>query len=419
MKFFKLAVAAFAVVCLSACGGGGSGSGPGPTPGPPPPPTSTFTPPVPDPRVPVELNNEDFGYSTAYIQSAMEDYATQSGDWAPMVQPPVVRPAEGTSNEVLGALVLAVNAMNAWLPYDQHIRIGEPVAQFTRDPRSVATGEILLAESTEPLPDLSHDTLGYAHSDVTANGQYLRAGTIVLTDALRSYSLDTMVNVVMHELLHTMGLYGHLDPSAFPDTLMTATVGEDVYLPVFDGLTFLMGYTQLRPGSTAPAIAATDLGPWAEDTPALAGSLDACACVFGADLIGGHAVSWFSLEPPGISVQDIGPTGTASWTGKMVGWTTAQQAIWSDMNLGVNLGSFDGTSLDGQVEFDKITFYDSGTQWGDGNLAYDIGVVDFYFLSSHNNPEGYVFGFFGGPNLEGAVGTLEHPELTGAFGGVR
>lgn len=423
LSFIRISVLwCCAVILLTACGGGGGSGGSLAQPTMPPgnvAPIPDHTPPMPDPRVPVELNNEDFGYSTEYIQSAMQSYAAQSGNWAPMVQPPVIRPAVGTSNEVLGALVLAVNAMNAWLPYDQHIRIGEPIAQFTRDPRQVATGDILLGESSLPLPDLSPDTLGYAQGDPTANGNYLRAGTIVLTHVLQSYPLETMINVLMHEMLHTMGMFGHLDPNTFPDSIMHARVGENSYLPTVDGLTLLMGYTQLRPGANAPEINAADLGPWAEDTPALAGSLEACACVFGADLIGGHAVSWFSLEPPEMFVQNLGPTGTASWVGKMVGWTTDQEAVWSDMNLDVSLDSFDGTSLDGQVAFDNISLYESGTQWGDGALAYNIDVANIYFLSRPDNPEGYVFGFFGGPSLEGAVGTLEHPELTGAFGGSR
>lgn len=417
-----------AVLILSACGGGGGGStgmppmapdlGAGPRP--------EHTAPVPDPQVPVEMNNLDFGYSTDYIKTAIQDYAGQknlggqNNNWRPMVQPPVIRPGVGTSNEVLGALVLAVQAMNAWLPYEQHIRIGSP-APFQRDPARVATGEIILNESSAPLPDLSPDTLGYAQSAYTADGQYLRAGTILLTSALQNYPEAQVINVLLHEMLHTMGLYGHLDPRTFPDTIMTATVTDDVYLPPFDGLTLLMGYTQLRPNASVAEIAATDLGPWAENTPALLGSIEACGCTFGADLIGGHAVSWIAGEPSGMFVQDLGPTGTATWVGKMVGWTTGQEAVWSDMNLDVSLDSFNGTYLDGQVAFNNISFYESGARWDDGELAYDIFVDGGspYFTSRLDNPDGYVFGAFAGTNLEGAVGTLEHPELTGAFGGER
>ena len=421
MKSFTVwALALCAVLILSACGGGGGSAGSRMAPdlgGAPMPP---HTPPIPDPQVPVEMNNEDWGYSTATIQTAMQTYVRQHPNtrWSPMIQPPVIRPAVGTSNEVLGALVLAVDAMNAWLPYDQHIRIGTPVARFTHDPSQVVTGEILLGEDVTPL-GVDPLTLGYALSDYTADGQYLRAGTISLLPSLQSESREAMFNTLMHEILHTMGLYGHLDPRAFPDSIMSATIMTDGYLPSFDGLTLLMGYTQLRPGSSAFAIDATDLGPWAENTPALAGRIDACACTFGADLIGGHAVSWFTGAAQGISVQDLGQTGTASWVGKMVGWTSGQEAVWSDTTISVGLDSFDGVSLDGQVEFENISLYEQGTQWGDGDLAYDIDVLDVYFRSGRNNPDGYVFGLFSGPTLEGAVGTLEHPELTGAFGGTR
>lgn len=427
--FHAWALGLSAAILLSACGGGGGGqslSSMTPPPMVDVPPPQPHTPPVPDPQVPVEMNNLDFGYSTDYIKAAMQDYAGQTNlvgqpnNWRPMVQPPVIRPAVGTSDEVLGALVLAVQAMNAWLPYDQHLRIG-PLAPFTRDPTRVATGEIILNEAAGPLPDLSHDTLGYATSAYTADGQYLRSGTIVLTSALQNRPESQVINVLLHEMLHTMGLYVHLDPQIFPDTIMTATVTDAVYLPPFDGLTLLMGYTQLRPNSSAAEIAATDLGPWAENTPSFVGSIEACACVFGTDLIGGHAVSWIQGDPPGMAVEDLGLTGTTTWVGKMVGWTTGQEAVWSDMTLDVSLDSFNGTYLDGQVEFDKISFYESGTRWGAGELAYDIFVAGGspYFTSRLDHPNGYVFGAFAGPNLEGTVGTLEHPELTGAFGGER
>ena len=372
-----------------------------------------------DPRVPVELNNEDWGYSTNDIQTAMQRHAEDYG-WKPMVAPPVIRPVVGTSDEVLGSLVLAVDAMNAWLPYDQHIRIGEPVSQFNPDPAQVPAGEIHVKEATAPIPGRDPVTLGLARSWPTPDQNYWRAGTIQLTPRLQFESRELIFTTLLHEILHTMGLYGHLDQQLFPESIMNPTVEYPEYLPVVDGLTLLMGYTQLQPGSSAAEIATTDLGSWAENAPALAGSLDACTCHFWADLIGGHAVTWFDGEAPGMFVQDLGLTGTATWDGKMVGWTTGQEAVWSDMTLDVDLGSYDGISLDGQVEFNRIAFYPSGTQWGSGELAYDIGVSGGYpYFRSENTSVGYVFGTFHGPNLDGALGTLEHPELTGAFGGAR
>lgn len=417
MNVRALAMAALAVLCLSACGGGGSGSGPRAMPDLPPPSLPAFTPPVPDPRVPVEQNNERWQYSTAYIKTALQIYTAETNGetWRPFVQPPVIRPAPDLSLEVLGALLVAVDAINAWLPYDQHLRIGEP-APFTRDPDDVATGEILLGESLVPLRGLHPNTLGQARGRTTAEGT--RAGTILLTSTLQTKPLETMFETLVHELLHTLGLWGHLDPADFPDSLMSATTSGNIYLPVVDGLTLLMGYTQLRPDATAAEIAATDLGRWAEHPDAMSGVVEACNCAFGADLLGGHAVSWFIGDRPVIAVQDLGSFGTATWTGKMVGWTPDQDAVWSDLTIDVDLDSYDGIALQGEVGFDKIAHYDTGTQWGSGELDYDIYVADFYFRSE-NTTDGYVFGAFAGTNLEGAVGTLEHPELTGAFGGVR
>ena len=60
----------------------------------------------------------------------------------------------------------------------------------------------------------------------------------------------------------------------------------------------------------------------------------------------------------------------------------------------------------------------SGVQWLDGNLHYTL-ALDGNFLRSNGGDEGYVSGRFVGAGHEGAVGILEHPNLTGAFGAVR
>lgn len=427
MTYRSFAVAAVAIVCLSACGGGG-GSGPrmaapnmdvAPMPEP--------VTPTPAQGVSVELKTDSLEYSTEYIKSAMQFYAAQGDiqiqDWRPMVPRPVIRPAADTSFVLQFSIINAVNAINAWLPYDQHLRLGPFVNEFTRDPSEIPTGEIHVGQSSVPLPDLHPGTLGVAQADRTADGNNLRAGTVLLTSTLESFPLTQLNNTLIHELLHTLGLWGHLNPTLYPDSIMSPYNTDDVVLPRFDGLTLLMGYTQLRPGASFLEISATDFGPWTENVPAIIGRLESCNCAFGADLVGGHAVSWFgsSDEAPDMSVYELGLTGTASWDGKMVGWTTDQEAAWSDVTIDVDLGS--GTTglgdLEGQVAFDNITLYETGTQWGPGELAYNIDVLFNLFSSDANNPDGYVFGNFVGQNLEGAVGALEHPDLTGAFGGNR
>ena len=60
----------------------------------------------------------------------------------------------------------------------------------------------------------------------------------------------------------------------------------------------------------------------------------------------------------------------------------------------------------------------TGDPWGDGDLAYRIGVNGNAFIRTGGD-EGSLTGRFVGAAHEGMTGTLERDDLAAGFGGVR
>ena len=60
----------------------------------------------------------------------------------------------------------------------------------------------------------------------------------------------------------------------------------------------------------------------------------------------------------------------------------------------------------------------SGIVWGDGDLAYTVGVRGNTFVQTGGD-DGIVTGIFAGARHEGMAGTLQRDDLAAAFGGSR
>ena len=174
-----------------------------------------------------------------------------------------------------------------------------------------------------------------------------------------------------------------------------------------------------------------NLGPWDDTVVRYHGSFDPSIALhpddplkaaFGVDWRNGMARPWTVGEPPYVALADSGLSGTVTWNGEFVGFTPAQEAVNGGSALRVDLAS-----LDGSAAFTELRHWgageapgepDTGTQWGDGDLYYTIAIAGNY-LRSNGGDIGYVSGRFVGAAHQGAVGILERPDLTGAFGAMR
>ena len=110
--------------------------------------------------------------------------------------------------------------------------------------------------------------------------------------------------------------------------------------------------------------------------------------------------------------HDDALSGTASWTGTLVGKATGVgRNVHGVAELGVD---FDN-NFGGWASFHTIKDW-AGTMWNRSGWRYDLYVNDYYFDS--NDPDGVpdVVGAFYGADAKVAAGTLQRPEIVAAFG---
>ena len=146
------------------------------------------------------------------------------------------------------------------------------------------------------------------------------------------------------------------------------------------------------------------------------------SAAFGVDWRNGIARPWAVGQPPEATFADSGLVGNAAWSGELVGFTPSRETVYGDSAISVNLATMAGSAA-----FTALEHWNAGAapggpgtgiQWNDGDLHYSISL-DGNYLRSNGGDGGYVSGRFVGGRHEGAVGILERPDLTAAFGASR
>ena len=521
---------AAAVFTLASCGGGGSGSGPVSMLPPPP----EMKPPPPPPEIPSLMLGASFGrtgqdyyplnarfqkikkptreeYNREFYEAALEHYEDGTCCWemAKEASPiasradvlamlnesiysfedivdinadpddppgvdgniygykisPIVQIVSGSGPK--GALQRAIDNINAWLPYRQHITIGANLSANAEHPgENVIRADLNTA--LEDDPDAG-GTGGFGQINIRGKE-------------------NTNVNLITHELLHALGIYGarscyetfgsscdgrgnltgparaysHVPVARFPESTMAyvSPYWDGHGLSQIDGETLQTIYTKLHgkrgTSEDKPAvfwidetISAADLGPWDDTVIRYRGSLPiesdyralgentvdnrrfwhstgqdplSIGVAYGVDWRNGMARPWAIGESPGDDFVASGLSGSATWTGELVGFTPLQEAVHGDSAIVVELARRTGNAA-----FTALEHWNAGAapggpgtgaQWGDGDLHYSF-ALDGVHLRSNGGDEGYVSGRFVGGRAQGAVGILERSDLTAAFGASR
>ena len=109
-------------------------------------------------------------------------------------------------------------------------------------------------------------------------------------------------------------------------------------------------------------------------------------------------------------------TGSATWTGEMVGYTDTGQEATGDAGITVVLETLTGTAAFTDIVAD-------GVSWGP-DMSTAIAVTGNHFAGTESGSRLDVQGQFRGTGHEAATGVLrwedvETGNLTGAFGAVR
>ena len=119
---------------------------------------------------------------------------------------------------------------------------------------------------------------------------------------------------------------------------------------------------------------------------------------------------------PATSLAASTLTGTATWTGELVGYTDAGAAVEGDAGITIDIADMDGTAA-----FTDLMA--GGSSWGP-DLSTGIDVTGNYFAATGSEPRLDVQGQFRGTGHEAATGVLRWEDiptgnLTAAFGAIR
>ena len=357
--------------------------------------------------------------------------------------PPIVRVAEGATREMIGETVRAVQLINASLPYDWRLRISAdpgPDDLFRPDDGEVLVEFAALEEWSHP-DEQPAERVGLARwwaEGVRAQEAphpwiFTTVSGHVWIDHTRRTGRD-LLETLVHELLHVLGRR-HPDATRFPDTIMSLVdpeSGERIgssgplghVLHPLDREALHAVYGRISP-STAPDRIADALGVWAKTSVHLRGVLDVPGgdAAFGVAWRNGLAQPWASGPVPGTTpANNPALPGSVSWSGRLLGFTSAMDSVGGAAHLHVNLESLSGqlnlTGLETWAADNPPGEVGTGTVWGDGDLAYAI-VMRGNTFSQSSGDEGVVTGVFFGPSHEGMGGTLQRGDLTASFAGTR
>ena len=233
------------------------------------------------------------------------------------------------------------------------------------------------------------------------------------------------VILLAHEIMHSLGLRGHVSPSF--RTIFEGT--SDIHAASQGGLAQPMSllypvdrealralYGRLR-GRGGPSA----LGPWSDTSLHVHGNAPHAG--FGVALRNGYAEPWAYGYLPD---RDLGAggalSGTVTWSGELVGLTPDAEAVLGDAAIRVDVSALTGTAaftgLERWAARQAPGAAGTGTTWGDGDLRYSIAVRGNTFRETGGD-DGRLTGVLTGRAHEGVAGTLERADLTAAFGGSR
>ena len=352
---------------------------------------------------------------------------------------PVVRIAEGTTREWTDQIVRAVQAVNAYMPKDRRLRIDPAPAPsmptLEEDMSKIPDGQIFV-EVLRPIPfygpsgaslSIWVGSDGAVRMGILAEGEvsHMKANLVWIDhDSNSGYFSHRAMGVLVHELLHAVGMSGHVAFDEFRGTWIDpfGTEISGSSLSAVDGEVLHLIYSRFKPGDLPSAFTVENLGDWSMTTKHVRGDV-----FFGDDRWGdwteqanfgvafknGLAQPWAQGMMPDGLLRDAGLSGTAAWKGRLVGFTPKEKEVGGAATLSVSL-----STLRGDLAFTDLAYMDGGGRWLDGDLTYKMAVVGNEFAQTGGD-KGFVTGVFVGRKHGGMAGVLERDDLTAAFGGKR
>ena len=341
--------------------------------------------------------------------------------WA---SPPVVRVAEGTTPRQTDYAVQAVQIINAYLPRKKRLGFsgvpsppgvgtfevdaGEIFIEFAPHSRWNPPSRLVYRGVARPVPI---STAEYEGGPITFLEMH-SARIWINEDRLGNFTDEANILLLAHELLHTLGLQpGHPDYDIYHDSIMRSRVPRsysDRILGPVDHDAIQAIYAAYEPGETD----LHSLGAWSDTSFHVRGDIGDIA--FGAASRNGMVQPWARGPKPENDLADNQSlSGSASWSGRLLGMTSGSEPLSGDARLNINIGT-----LRGQIDFTGLEYIDSGQTWNDGDLRYSVIVRKNTFIQTGGDA-GEVTGVFFGSNHEGMGGVVERSDMSAGFGGTR
>ena len=322
----------------------------------------------------------------------------------------VIGPSTATERR---RVLAAVQLVNAALPEDAKLSVGTPLPGFSlRD--TLNSDATTYFGFDRQLPDTIHvefepgiNVGGRTNILGTSWGEYI----LLARDA--PISERKSIIVMAHEFMHSLGIDGHVFEN--PDTIMGRIYDIRRNQPA--SLLYPIDREALRAiyGPLRHSSDPQDLGRWSGTSEHFFVKNEHGA--FGVANRNGYAEPWaYGITPETSLSSNRQLSGSASWTGALVGFTPSSDRVVGAAGISVNLGSMNGSAAFtglSTIETDGTT-----PQWRDGELRYTIAVRGNTFRETGGDA-GRLTGAFAGRSHESVGGTLERSDLSAAFGASR
>ena len=327
---------------------------------------------------------------------------------------------------ILSALLAATSILNDALPPEYQIEI-----KGTYATRLSTQHELYVSLETA---DTITTTCGEGAVACAANTPYLlnrertHSAILYIPDDLDTSEYTFPRKLIIHELLHALGIQGHVDSVEFPDSIM-GTSGE--YIPnlghvisKIDREILQIMYMSQRTDLY------NDWGEWSDTAFHVMGESEDGGLRFGVALFNGLPQPWASGVKPDEDLNDNTElTGTVTWSGALLGFS-GPSPIAGDAALEVDLTTVgtDGNEQDLSFEdiyfvnrFESDTTDDSDRWFHTRNIDYKVEISGNYFenVTGDDYEQGFVTGLFMGAEHEHMGGTVKRTDMIGAFGGSR
>ncbi len=353
---------------------------------------------------------------------------------------PVVRVRKNVKPEYHAMTAKAVDLINDWLPPEHRMIMGEPTFLMgvglhpvyghehpVWDPQDVPAGVIYVDfEVPERSASSRYNESGSRHT-TTDVPRMISNLVAIPAELFMAQGFHEVYGTLVHELVHAMGIPGHVSEHRHPTSLMPDSLYQGgglpdeaglPRLPRLDGEALMTAYALYDGGETDEDIHYTSLGPWATTIPTISGNLTTTGgdVSFGAEYRSQWTRAWEEGPAPATSLARSGLTGTATWDGTMVGYSDAGAAVQGDAGITVDIARMDGTAA-----FTELMA--GSASWGP-DLSTGIRVDGNYLADTGSNSRLDVEGQFRSADHEAVTGVLRWEDtatgnLTGAFGARR